>query len=663
MAWFLEVRDPADLTVKLTIDPVLLESLTKDVEWRDPYRGIGTLRFRLHNDEADLVERGDIVAAYVDDEPRVVFIVDHVLRHSIAKGGGSTLTEYTCTTAKTAGKRSKVQPSLGLGARPKEFYRHFDWTSPLFDDSAWDTATEIIRVDSLTSAHWVGLPADYPYEQAYWIGPDDGDDDNAPDGVYFLRATFDTDGGNISIFAAADNDAIVYLDGQRVMSVDTFQVTRRYDAIVSAGTHQLAVFARNYVQAVTNPTGVVLTVIQTGPDGSMLEVLRATDDTWKILVRPAQTPGMPIGQSIGILHDEATGRNELPMVTLGFTDTLDSAGAAWPVVTDVGVRVGDSFTDFLLALEDTYIDFDVRLDIVTPALVVDAWNRGTRGNASGSTFAAGTNIRSLHHEEPNDRITALLIEWADGWTEVDSGANPRLVEYVAVTQVNSEDAAQRVGQAILDDRSLGRTRYLASTVDTAGATAYTDYLPGDTASVPDADLAASTQLVQAINCTVGPTGRLKATPEFGEPVVDIDTAKDKAVRRVSASVLEVNVATPAAPIPGGGGSVYSMLRERFSMDTTPGTEAAAASSQKTPSRATRDVFDFQLQLDETSAHDVTAEFRVNGTAELTVTVAAGSLFARTSSAIGAVRVTQDVDVMTVAHTTAAPRWVATVRLR
>jgi hypothetical protein len=109
---------------------------------------------------------------------------------------------------------------------------------------------------------------------------------------------------------------------------------------------------------------------------------------------PTSPPGFTPGAIIRILLEEAQARGALADVTLGFTDSVDSASASWPVSPDVVFRVGLDGLSMLRQLAETYVDALMAPD----ALRLDAWGYGTKGVASGVTFDAAVNLTELVHE-------------------------------------------------------------------------------------------------------------------------------------------------------------------------------------------------------------------------------------------------------------------------
>jgi hypothetical protein len=114
-----------------------------------------------------------------------------------------------------------------------------------------------------------------------------------------------------------------------------------------------------------------------------------TDTTWSVNA-DTDDPGMPVGQIVRICLEaiQARGTTDLDHVTLGFTDTLDSAGNAWP---DVLLRIPTQDTTLgtvVTLLEAMGMVFDFTFS-GSMRLQLDGWVEGGRGTDRSATVVLG----------------------------------------------------------------------------------------------------------------------------------------------------------------------------------------------------------------------------------------------------------------------------------
>lgn len=658
-AWSFKIYSPTAVsTVKATLDPTQTvgtagQTVTQP-KFRHPAKGIGSGSFALQLDDAALddIEEGDLVRCFIGPTAVFEWIVQTIVRHTVAKAAGPGVpsgpkfAEISGPSTKAYGARSPIQPWRGGRAVPKEKVRPFDWTSPHFeasgfDISGWEDATEYARVDSLTSAHWVGSPAAYPDNLIQWIGGSDSDDDDAAEGVRLIRfPPFETDEDKlIGFFGWCDNEGILYLNGTPILSMDSFEETRYIDLQLVAGAYFPAIFLRNATPTATsstnNPTGCGLGVYERTPQGIFVDRILISNNTAQVLSLPTDTPGMPLGYSIRKLYNEADDRGELVGVTMGFTNTEDTLGTTFPQ-TDPGALVGESFTDFLLSLEDAIIDADM-----APGLVLNVYYpKGSNYSASSSTFTDGVSLQKLDHEERDDRITKLFVDYDGGYVEVGTGEFSKSLK---LSQVTTEDAATRIAEEILAGRDVPSVAFKADIVTGTGREPYTDFKPGDTVHIDDIDGSDTQRPVQAITFTVDRAGRPKWGIEVGDLLESLETTADRAVKRYTATRSATNIHSGELVIQGSGGQIYKHEKIPFTYEP-----ADLQISQKRPTPITRNLGFLEIQLDESDTEDHTFTVKVNGSTitGLTTTITAGDDYARTWEDFPGTVVTAGVDKIT-----------------
>lgn len=123
-----------------------------------------------------------------------------------------------------------------------------------------------------------------------------------------------------------------------------------------------------------NPGGLLVSIYENSEE--LTSLIAHTDATWKVVGYPDEPPGMSPGEVIRRAKSEASRRgNDLAdLLTLKFTDVVDSAGSPWPIVADIASKVGTDYLTFLLELSAKYID----LWMAPGTLDLYAWNKGAR---------------------------------------------------------------------------------------------------------------------------------------------------------------------------------------------------------------------------------------------------------------------------------------------
>lgn len=379
---------------------------TYSEQWVDQMDDAGSGRLTLDNDDAQLalVDDNSLVRFEVQGAAALTFIVrerDHVAVAEQEEYAEATMLSGPGHLAIL--DEAVVYPSRGTGAKPIEDERAFNWAAVAYDDSGWGNALELAR-QSTGAPDWLDdqgnpWPTDWPDGNAWWIGPTVGTSTDAPSGDNYFRSTFTVDTGCVTIFAAADNLGDVWIDGQKVMDLDTFTETMSLVLDVSNGEHTIAAHIWNAPDDLApgdNPTGFICSVYPTNGATRKVTVtagapLVRTDASWKLCEYPPYPPGMTPGEILTVLMDEASTRDATSLIAglqLQFDGETDSDGVAWTEVTDYSTRVGNDYLTVLKELAESYIDFEM----APGGLELRAWVRGGRGAASGVSFHEPTDV-------------------------------------------------------------------------------------------------------------------------------------------------------------------------------------------------------------------------------------------------------------------------------
>lgn len=155
------------------------------------------------------------------------------------------------------------------------------------------------------------------------------------------------------------------------------------------------------VDSPANPGGLIIAIYEHTAAGPA-DLLTHTDASWRIVAYPSDPPGMTVGRVLRLARKEAFNRacTWINGWQLMFSDTVDSAGNAWPVVADIATKVGTNYLTFLQELSVTYIDFWAAPG--TKRLY--AWNKGTRGKTRAVDLHGPT--------DPDDPLSGNLYNLA-----------------------------------------------------------------------------------------------------------------------------------------------------------------------------------------------------------------------------------------------------------
>jgi hypothetical protein len=361
----------ADLAV-----PVADFERARDRRWQEQLNEAGSGSLVVQNDDPDLaeVQDGDVVRFELYGWAAFSMLIrerDQITVDPSEEAGQATTLSGPGTLARL--DTAVVYPSRGVDVLPIEEDRVFNWTAPDYDDSEWISPFNLAYWNDSTPA-WYGMRAGWPNNSgASWMGPQGSTVQLAPGGNNYFRSTFNVDGSpgqvlNVVVYAVADDTGIVYIDGQKVVDLSQWgnlpSDVKTGNSTVTPGTHVCAVQVYNSEAGTMlweggpfNPTGLLLDVRLMNPDGTAgNSLLQSGVGTWKLAQYPPEPPGMTPGEVLRHLVDEAQARGALGGLTLAFTDDTDSDGRAWPIVGDIGTKVGTDYLTFLRELTGTYVD-------------------------------------------------------------------------------------------------------------------------------------------------------------------------------------------------------------------------------------------------------------------------------------------------------------------
>lgn len=375
--------------------------------WQDPLSDPGGGRVSLLNDDEDLADctMYRIVRLDLDGLACFPMLIEGRTRHEIAAGeeadqfttlrGRSILAEW---------EDGGVYPEAGAGSSPFADDRLFNFASSDLDTSSWPgvyTASLADNFEPAVGASTNVVPNGWPDSSAFkiWASHAPGGA-FAPIGDVYVRSEFVVaSAGPHRVYGAGDDFWELWIDGVPLLKETRpygFRETASIDIDLSAGTHTIAMRGTNAgTVSVGNVAWLLASVMAvSASDGLPTGAVVRTDASWVGLGYPATPPGFTPGMVIRILLEEAQARGALLGWTLGFSDTVDSAGNGWPVTAELAFPVGLDNLGALRQLAETYAD----VAVAPSTKRLDAWNIGTKGHVTAVELAGGENLLELTHE-------------------------------------------------------------------------------------------------------------------------------------------------------------------------------------------------------------------------------------------------------------------------
>lgn len=414
--------------------------------------------------------------------------------------------------------RGLVYPTGGVGRRPKETTRFFNWTALGYDDTGWAVAKTILLA-SFAKVTWpIPWDQNFPWDASVIIWADNPGGNpstylDADAGHCWFRKplTIVTD-GLYRVYFATDDTGEFYIDGQLVVTSDTFVATSWADITLTAGAHVIAVHGENAdPNGNPNNPGGVAWVIFRHLSSPVPEFIDASDGTELVTAYVDAPPTATVGTALLAALAEWAARGGMTFA-VDFTEVLDSNGDAWDTDADIATAVGRSLEEFVHELAETYIDVVMDPDFVGATVKLHAYNTGALGAATGLTYAAGVNIASLDAQRENVPVTALLLDTTDYWLGRDDAGG--VVAYgVSEALFSLGDPASDAEIYRVADAQLGVYATPREQIDVAVQPAadgsdspYPAITVGDRATVPDSTGTPSVERLVAVTVTQDAVG-------------------------------------------------------------------------------------------------------------------------------------------------------------
>lgn len=224
-------------------------------------------------------------------------------------------------------------------------------------------------------------------------------------------------------------------------------------------------------------------------------------------------PAATVGVILGDLYDDAVtdhapGRvvwatSGSPYLTLGFTDTLDSAGAAWDTTRSLTLVRGQSYLQVLAQIAELGYEWLVRPDSVSAGTwILDVFNPGTAGTVTSHVVRGGKNLTRRDVRRFLPPVTDQAVEAAG--VEISRVRSASAV--TALGRIEGYEAAQDLGgvaeagdaasAALADGLSASQSLTYTFTPGSERPFPFVDFDVFDTVTVDDPpDVAATTRRV------------------------------------------------------------------------------------------------------------------------------------------------------------------------
>jgi hypothetical protein len=595
-----------------------------DYQWDDPLNEIGAWSFSIQNDDPDIDELVDdrLVTAFVDGEAAFQGIVGPSNRHTVADPPGEFSTysgpQNTAILADTT-----IPSTLGDDALPLEDVRAFGAMSPGFDDSGWG-APKKLATHTEISTYYTGNPVGSLYDPAQWIGPPEGSQDDAPQGVMHIRVAPVVSGGKYVLFTTADDQVDAWVQNILMLSTDKtwgIEFWRKLHRVVfdaTVGPLQLYFKVTNNAPTVVgaNPMALIWWLYEADDAGNPLPggLVAHSDTNCKALAYPAVAPGYTIGKAA--LEVLPSG------ITADFDAHVDSNGTPWATPAELVARVGDdSFWAWLQSLADLDIDYEL-----TPQHHLRLYQLGGMGDASGVTWSAAVDadesqVGALDHQRQPSTVTKLVVRWARGRFTVDSGVTPEKERPYNIPHVQSRAAALRLAEKELERLSPARVQASGTIEPTGDDKPYVNVRKGDTVTLsPNESGGASLERVVGFAVESDDLGRPIWKPRLRNKLIDVADRMARIFMRMTPGALGGESAATSTPNPIG--VLVSVVEPRIlthSFDVpVEGTETGEEPQRGLTGIINR--YTVQVTRESAGSGDTTVTLRFNGSDLISVTV-------------------------------------------
>ena len=337
-----------------------------------------------------------------------------------------------------------------------------------------------------------GYPSGWPDAAAKWLWPTNPDA-AAPAGRCWFRSTFTvTTAGPVGIFATADNTLSLSVNGDVVLETDpsdlySWRQFYSYTVTLQPGTYTVAARVDNAAFTGSNPAGFLATIATLDGNGIPVTVLRHTDTTnWLTHSYAPPEPGWHAASILKQALAESAARSEknATLLTVGFTDSLDSASVSWTDIQSERFPIGSD----LLTVAGRLIELGIDVD-VTPSMVVYAYARKGADLSATIRLLPGVNIVT---ESPTSRSGAVrnsaIIRHGTGWVLAEDAASialrGRFATSLTLGATDSATQATQQATSFFLESAHPQITLPVRMSSATGPVPFRDFTLGDTVTVP-----------------------------------------------------------------------------------------------------------------------------------------------------------------------------------
>ena len=392
-----------------------------------------------------------------------------------------------------------------------------DWKKPLHKRSKYKQP----RGWRDKTARWMYVPRTYPGRR----------------GAKFYRKNFFLKHAqHVRIFASADERLRVYMDGEEVITADNVETgytqKNNVDLMLGRGTHTIAIYANSiYSSHGDYNDSVIFTMMKVNSRGRAKGVILHSDASWEAHYKnPA--PGWNRAQVLRNCVREAKARNNssADMLSLGFTEHLDSENLRWHDRWNEDVSIGSTGLDLVASLSEGG-HFDVWVN--PENLQIQAFRRRGRNKSKSVALEPGVNLLSWEVAEADDVKNDFLLQYEGGWTSWRDRKSTRTYgdreAYISLGNIKQAKEAQnlmrRVAQGISsaiqragtsDLRTIKEDTPDGGLIAVSGRRPFLDFGVGDVVQAPNSQGTMVPHRVLSLSLTEDDDGNLTFDPELEE---------------------------------------------------------------------------------------------------------------------------------------------------
>jgi hypothetical protein len=441
------------------------------------------------------------------------------------------------------------------------WYKPADWIDPFVQGSV--TGGSVYPVPEkwpvgATAAQWIWASPKLP---------------TMPFGYCYFRYTINVTAGRYAIYSAADDQYVLYINGEQIAKSSdnktAWREATRVEVDLPGGQAVIAYRANNINgPEFMGPAALAMAVAKVAIDGAETFVGQSQAAGWKVLPYPEKAPGWSPGEVMGDLLDEAGDRGVLfpTKLTKTFTDVVDSNGVPWPEESfiDWEFKVGESMLSVVNKLEESTVDIWIDPDTfelhMIPVRGVDRTKFIFENGAAVATpieFKLGKHLRTASTQSKSKIKNNLLLKTLDGFITLENG--PSKNEYGRLessidTGVSAALAAD-IAMAVFAQRAQ-EEEGASYDLLTLEYKPYIDFNVGDLVLAPNEFGESVPRRVMSISVQESSAGRPLYTIEFDVIFRDNEDRINKILDKLGQGGAAGSSPNSEGSTPGGGPIIF-----------------------------------------------------------------------------------------------------------